>query len=133
MTAISPRILDGLIGKPFKAGGRGPDAFDCVGLAVEVQRRRGLPQPPFLSDEVELHRQLAAGGALCDAQRLETAEPGCFVLLRSFEEGHHHIGIMIDRFTMLHCRREIGVAREVLARSLWARRVIGFYRPEAQA
>ena len=26
------------LGKPFKAGGRGPDAFDCYGLCIDVYK-----------------------------------------------------------------------------------------------
>jgi len=31
---------------PFVRGARGPDAFDCWGLVLEVRRRLGLPVPP---------------------------------------------------------------------------------------
>lgn len=129
---IPARIYADLVGKPFAEGGRGP-AFDCVGLAVEFQRRRGIGTPMYLSDEVELHRQIAAGGALDDCHRLDAAEPGCYVLLRSFEEGERHIGVMVDPYRMLHSRREVGSVLEVLSRSVWARRVIGFYRAEVAA
>jgi cell wall-associated NlpC family hydrolase len=35
-----------LIGRPFRAGARGPDAFDCWGLVRELRARLGLPVPP---------------------------------------------------------------------------------------
>jgi len=31
---------------PFRRGARGPDAFDCWGLVLEMRRRLGLPVPP---------------------------------------------------------------------------------------
>lgn len=34
------RYLD-LVGKPYKVGARGPDAYDCMGVALEVLRRLG--------------------------------------------------------------------------------------------
>jgi cell wall-associated NlpC family hydrolase len=64
MHTLSPRLYADLLGKPFADGGRGPDSFDCVGLAIEVQRRRGLDIPDFVSSQAELHRQMAAGGLL---------------------------------------------------------------------
>jgi cell wall-associated NlpC family hydrolase len=35
-----------LIGAPYAYGARGPDAFDCWGLVLEMRRRLGLPLPP---------------------------------------------------------------------------------------
>jgi cell wall-associated NlpC family hydrolase len=39
-------ICTGLVGLPFQAGARGPAAFDCWGLVLELRRRLGLPVPP---------------------------------------------------------------------------------------
>ena len=127
--AIPARIYADLIGKPFATGGRGPSEYDCVGLTLEFQRRRGLALPAYLSDEAELHRQLAAGGALADCQRLPSAEAGCVVLLRGLDGGRH-IGCMVDGHRMLHVSRDCAVVLEVLGRSLWRTRVLGFYRME---
>jgi len=107
--------------------------FGFLEADQQFQRRRGLALPAYLSDEGELHRQLAAGGALDDCKRLDSAEPGCFVLLRSFDEGERHIGVMVDGYKMLHAHRGIGAVLDVLSRSVWARRVIGFYRAEVAA
>lgn len=128
--AIPARIYSDLIGKPYAPGGRGPAAYDCVGLTIEFQRRRGLVLPTYLSDEAELHRQLATGGALSEPQRLPAAEPGCVVLLRGFD-GERHIGCMLDTYRMLHVSRNFATCMEVLSRSLWRTRVLGFYRMEA--
>jgi cell wall-associated NlpC family hydrolase len=55
MTAAAPprqRILDAalalrdLVGVPYERGARGPAAFDCWGLVLEVRRRLQLPAPP---------------------------------------------------------------------------------------
>ena len=128
--SIPARLYGDLIGKPYLIGGRGPTAYDCVGLTIEFQRRRGLALPAYLSDEAELHRQLAAGGALADCHKLATAAPGCVVLLRGFDGGRH-LGCMVDGYRMLHVSRDCAVIVEVLARSLWRTRVLGFYRMEA--
>lgn len=128
---ISPRLYADLIGKPFAEGGRGPSEYDCLGLALEFQRRLGKVLPAYLSDEAELHRQLAAGGVLDDCHRLTVAEPGCVVLL-SNPEGGRHLGCMIDGYRMLHVSAHLATCVEVLGRSLWRTRVLGFYRMEPQ-
>ncbi|MBQ0111956.1 MAG: C40 family peptidase [Bacteroidales bacterium] len=33
--------IDDLVGKPYKKNGRGPDGYDCYGLAIEVEKRFG--------------------------------------------------------------------------------------------
>jgi|SRR6185436_16231995 len=38
--------LEDLIGAPFSAGARGPDAYDCWGLVIALRRQLGLPIPP---------------------------------------------------------------------------------------
>jgi cell wall-associated NlpC family hydrolase len=48
--SIDWRIVDAalleLVGAPFEHGARGPRAFDCWGLVLELRRRLGLPLPP---------------------------------------------------------------------------------------
>jgi cell wall-associated NlpC family hydrolase len=45
--------LSELVGRPFSRGARGPAAFDCWGLVLEVRARLGLPLPPdFASGEL---------------------------------------------------------------------------------
>ena len=128
MTQLSPRLYVDLIGKPFAHGGRGPSTYDCVGLADEVLRRMGVRLPAHLSDEAELHRQLAAGGALEESRRIAVAEMGAVVLLRSSHASGCHVGIMTDPFWLLHASEDMGVVRQFLPECFWGRRVIGFYR-----
>lgn len=129
MTQLAPRFYADLIGKPFAHGGRGPSTYDCVGLAEEVLRRMGVCLPAHLSDEAELHRQLAPGGLLEEPRKLNGPEPGAVVLLRSPDPAERHVGIMVDPYRMLHCSEDAGsVVREVLSNSFWGRRVVGFYR-----
>ena len=132
MTSIPFKLYSDLLGKPFVADARGPSAYDCVGLAMEMLRRRGARLPAYLSHPEELHRQLADGGALDQAHRLDGPEAGCVVLMRSYGGvAERHIGVMLDPYWMLHASESAkGVVREALAYSLWGRRVLGFYRVE---
>ena len=63
---MSPH-LDDLIGKPFKLGGRGPDAFDCWGLVREVMQRMrpGLALPDWASDGIARDDQRAIMAGAC--------------------------------------------------------------------
>jgi cell wall-associated NlpC family hydrolase len=116
-----------LVGKPFEEGGRGPEAYDCIGLAIELQRRRGLTVPAFLSSEAELHRQLATGGFLDGCKKLEAAEYGCVVLFRTGIH-QHHLGTMIARYRMIHTTAQTrGAVIESILGPLWERRILGFY------
>jgi len=135
---LSARLYSDLIGKPYRDAGRGPDAFDCLGLAIEMQRRQGRDVPDFASTIEEFHRLYQPGaeghpGILGPAREIPTAVPGCAVLLRMMG-GELHLGTMLDAWTMLHTQRGIGAAcTESLLRPVWQRRVIGYYVPEEQA
>lgn len=126
---LAPELYRDLIGTPFAHGGRGPDAYDCVGLAAEVQRRRGFRLPEYLSDVAELHRQVARGGVFHDAHRVLQPDGGVVVLLRTLGGPARHLGVMVDAVHMLHCSEPSrAVVLEPLPRSRWARRVLGYYR-----
>jgi cell wall-associated NlpC family hydrolase len=116
-----------LVGKPWSEGARGPEAYDCLGLAIEIQRRRGFTVPDFLSSEAELHRQLAGGGFLAGCKKLEAAEYGCVVLFRTGIH-EHHLGTMIARHRMIHTTAQTrGAVIEPILGPLWERRILGFY------
>jgi cell wall-associated NlpC family hydrolase len=130
MTALSPRLYADLLGKPFVDGGRGPDAYDCVGLAIEVQRRRGLTVPDFVSSQAELHRQLAAGGLLHNCIKVQLPVPGCVALIR-MGLNERHLGVMVDAYKVLHTTAQTkGVVVERILSHLWQRRIVGFYKLE---
>jgi cell wall-associated NlpC family hydrolase len=128
LSSFAPLFLYAdLVGKPWSKGARGPEAYDCLGLAIEIQRRRGFTVPDFLSTEAELHRQLAGGGFLAGCKKLEAPEYGCVVLLRTgvYE---HHLGTMIAGHRMIHTTAQTrGAVTESILGPLWQRRILGFY------
>lgn len=116
-----------LLGKPFEENGRGPAAFDCVGIALEMAKRLGKQFPAYLSTEVELHSVLAPGGAtLADCPQIAQPAPGCLVLLR-ISPTEHHVAFMVDEYRMIHTMKGINCSIERINSILWQRRVIGFY------
>lgn len=126
-SGLSARLYVDLIGKPFLAGGRGPESFDCVGLALEIARRLGKQVPDFVSSEAELHQQLAGdGAALADCPQIPRPVPGCAVLLR-MSPSQHHLAFMVDEYRMIHTTAATGCVIERVNSPLWSRRVIGYY------
>jgi len=126
--AIPQNVYSDLLGKPFAPSARGPESFDCVGIALEIAKRLGKQLPAFVSSEAELHAQLGAGNAsLADLPQIARPVPGCIVLLR-ISPSEHHVAFMIDEYRMIHTMKGINCSIERINSSLWQRRVIGFYR-----
>ena len=38
---IWAKLTAQLVGKPYRAGATGPDAYDCMGLVIRTQRKMG--------------------------------------------------------------------------------------------
>lgn len=113
-----------LLGLPFAEGGRGPEALDCVGLLLEMQRRLGNTIPDCASD-VSL---------LADARqhwtRVDAPQPGDAVLLYSHDPAWH-LGVVTDispKVWMLHAYPKAGVIRSRLDRFPWKNQIEGYYR-----
>lgn len=122
LTSLPAGVWLDLLGKPWRKDGRGPDAFDCVGLLLEISRRLGSALPDYKSD---LH-ELAL--ALCGAwERVTDPQPGDGILIRSVDPDWH-IGVVCGAGYMLHARPQCGVTRERYNADPWHKRIEGFYR-----
>ena len=98
-------IVADLIGKPYADRGRGPDAYDCEGLFLELQRRRGYSGTAQSGDQTQ--RALAWLRIVGrDWVQLQHPQPGCAV----FFAGDLHVGTMYDRVRFLHTSSELGGA-----------------------
>lgn len=116
--------IDDLIGKPYKIGARGPDAYDCAGLVVELLRRRnihlGIPDTPTTGDA-----QLLVMTRILRTRWVDVEQPyrGCVVL---FDGGH--VGVMLDLYRFIHCAADVGqVCIERIDSPLWRKRFMGYY------
>ena len=122
------------IGLPWVAGARGPDAYDCWGLFLAIQRchfARDLPEIPVNADDLRL--VLSAFRDHPERQRwqqVECVKAGDAVLLR---QSRHpvHVGVWldVDGGGVLHAVKDAGVVYQKLPELLlhgW--RVEGFYR-----
>ena len=110
-----------LLGKPWRKDARGPDAYDCVGLLIEMLRRLGFTIPAYASDigAIDL--------ALFDWELVTDPQPGDAILIRSLNP-RWHIGVVSGPGWMLHSREGAGVLRERYNVFPWQARIEGFYR-----
>lgn len=119
-----------LVGKPFAEFGRGPDAFDCYGLVLEVSRRLGRPFPDYGSlpsaSEGAIRRieERRDEGAFAPAS---TPAVGDVVLMALSAPGRpDHLGIVTEPGWFLHALPKRGACLSRLA--LWAPFILGVYR-----
>ena len=134
MSAVKVDELTGLIGLPWVVGAAGPDAFDCWGLFVTVQRQcfgRDLPQNPV--DATNLRAVLDAFKGHPERQRWQLVnqptEGDAVLMGQSRYPVHIGVWLDIDGGGVLHAVRHAGVAFQTLA-ALDAHgwRIEGFYR-----
>ena len=119
----------GLIGRPFRDGGRGPEAFDCWGLVRFVEAEHfGVEVPDWSILPAE--RSLIRARVLAERQserwrRIAVPEPGAVAVLgRGL--GETHLGVVVDG-GVLHATRDSGVVLDSLSgiRRDWPR--VSFY------
>ena len=121
MQALPSSLWLDLLGKPFAAGARGPDAYDCVGLLVEIMRRRCIELPPWGSHVRELD------GALAWWEPVGDPQPGDGILFVS-DDPPWHVGVVTGGGYMIHAHPSCGVARERYNSFPWLNQIRGFYR-----
>ena len=123
-----------LIGRPYRAGGQGPDAFDCWGLVRWVMANRfGRALPAIPVGASDIRAVLIAFRHHPERRRWSAVErPGegdCVLLRRSRHPVHVGVWLAADGGGLLHAVEGTGVVfqrpRDLLA-SGW--RIEGFYR-----
>lgn len=116
-----------LIGKPYAPHGRGPDFFDCYGLAIEVCRRFGKRLQDKASKETDVlsNKSLITDmKATIHASKQHLPTAGSVVVLRVV--GHPcHIGVCLGDGNFIHAMKDLGVHVDSL--SSWKHRIEGFY------
>ncbi len=114
-----------LLDKPYVWGARGPDAFDCYGLVIELHRRKGIILPDYPAPDIR-NRAAAMMAASAATQWVPVERaPGTTVLLRVGPI--IHCGVMVDDHFMVHTWEQSGgVVREPV--TPWKRKTLGFYR-----
>lgn len=123
--------LGELIGRPYKAGGRGPGDFDCWGLCMYIAERTGAPLP-----DLSVPADQQAQTDLVRQERghfrpLRRAVAGCLVLFRIIDDRDKvkwHVGVVLaDRQHFIHTTEKLGVHIASLNRQPWKLFTEGFY------
>ena len=112
------------LGKPYAVLGRGPDAFDCLGLFMAVQNAEfGLSLdyglvPLGPAEEDPRARHIGAW------RKVGVARQGDAVLIRHGRGWH--VGVALDNSRMLHCTEPASVI-EPYRSPKWGKRLEGVY------
>jgi cell wall-associated NlpC family hydrolase len=106
----------GLIGRPYKLGAKGPDAFDCSGFVYYVYRRYEI-NVPYTTEE------LVHTGYQVSKENVLSGDLVIFTIKRSY-----HIGIMMNERDFVHASTSKGVAIGNLDLPYWRRGLSHFRR-----
>lgn len=116
-----------LLGKKFKYGGRGPDAYDCYGLAMEVFKRYGKDIPDYgFSDKRESIHLLIEEFS----KQWEKVSIPLFPSIVTFYIHRpyiSHIGVVISRDKFIHILEQSSVTIERLSQLEWNNKIAGYY------
>lgn len=97
---------DAFIGKPFRAGAHGPDAFDCWGLVHTAARELyGLALPDAIYSSITPQAiACAASGVLAAPAWQEHARPaaGRVLALGGYDGKVRHVALCLDESRALH-------------------------------
>ena len=124
-------MFDDLIGKCFASGGRGPDSYDCWGLAMEVLSRYGVNVPDYniaafacrdISHAVEVNSQSPSWESKTFAAARQ------LVVIKNHPKYVNHVGVCIGAGKFIHVMQTINVTVDNLNSPLWRKRIRGFYR-----
>ena len=106
------RYID-LLGIPFERGARGPNSYDCYGLAIEMFRRDGIEVPDFVSPGTLEEIETLISDQAKRWIKTPFGVPGTLVTLRVEGLGAH-VGYMIDADRFIHAFEPTGITTERL-------------------
>ena len=124
--------INELIGRPYKAGGRGPADYDCWGLCMRVAQKTGGSLPDLdIPQENDLRAELVKQQRTSSFKRLDKPAGGCLVLFRIIDDAgavKWHVGTVLpDSRHFIHTTEKMGVHIAALDRQPWKLFVEGFY------
>ena len=105
-----------LLGKPYRNGAKGPDAFDCSGYVYYVYGRFGVPVPVSTEGLSKVGREVSR----------EDIMRGDLAIFRI--KGDHHVGIMINGLEFIHASKSKGVMIDSIDAPYWKRNLSHFQR-----
>lgn len=103
--------VNDILGKPYKAHARGPNAFDCYGLVIEVEKRLGHTMPDLytrLSKSEEREYDPHNADFSTEMSGLEKTKKPKFgdVILFFDKKGRIvHTGVYLKNDDFIHCNK----------------------------
>lgn len=116
-----------LLGKAFKDGARGPEAYDCLGLAIEILRRYNIEIKDYqytVDDWRDIMDELN-NWERCDP--LDLPVP-CVVVMKVNSLYCNHVGVYIGNGKFIHISRALGVLVSKVDNPRWRNIIHGFYQ-----
>ena len=109
-----------LIGLPYQENGRGPEEYDCYGLAIEVEKRFGkkLRDAVYENHNLELSQKWAP---LLNVKKTDFIKEGA--ILEIHVGNTLHIAVALDKVRMIHATTNQGVRISKIA----AYKIAGIY------
>lgn len=119
------------VGKLYVPFGRGPDAFDCWGLVMQIYKDQGIELNDYAyvsPEDIEKNEAIFnAEGATGDWHHSKYPDSGDLVVFNI--AGYPvHVGIMINNRQFIHAHKSCGVAVESVNSIRWRNRLHGYYR-----
>jgi len=119
-----------LLGKPFVDGGRGPDSYDCYGLATEIFRRHGIELPDY---RISCENASKINSTIDEEKNkwieCEKPEVPSVVVLRFNSRYFNHVGVYIGSGKFIHTAKKTGVRIDRIDDIYWKNRIEGYYKP----
>lgn len=104
------------IGRPYKSGAKGPNAFDCSGFTHYVYKRFQIPLPPITDGQIRVSYEIPPQAVL----------PGDLVFFRIKKD--FHVGIMINKREFVHASTSRGVVVDDVESDYWRKNLLCFRR-----
>lgn len=118
-------IYKGLVGKPYATGGRGPEAYDCYGLVMEIHKRRGITLPDYESPEdFEIISQIINREKILWEECEE--KPGAVILIGG-KKIQHHVATYLGFGKIIHVTKDVGSV-SIDRLNFFEKRIVGFYQ-----
>ncbi len=108
------RTSSAFIGKPYKGGAKGPDAFDCSGFVYYVFKQSRVVLPVTAEGLLKAGYQISR----------EEVRPGDLVFFKISKE--LHLGIMLNGRDFIHASKSKGVTVDDVDSSYWRRNLLSF-------
>jgi cell wall-associated NlpC family hydrolase len=118
------------LGAAFRHQGRGPEAYDCVGLVIKVAHELGLsnfdskgytraPNPAEMREALEANLEYV---------RFDTVQPGDVLWFRAPEPQHLGIVTSMLPMQMVHAFQRTGRVVETGIDRFWRQRIVACFR-----